>query len=91
MAFVDQMATAASPAWQARVRASMVKAAIALKADPNALKKALSNRVMNDPDGYVVRFSNAVAVNTSADTSTSVSDAAIDTSVAGIWDAIAGT
>jgi hypothetical protein len=91
MAYIDQAATAASPGFQARVLVSMVKAAIALDTSTNPLAKALSNRVMNDPVGYLLRFSYAVAFNLAADTSTSVTDAQIDTSVAGIWPAIAGT
>lgn len=91
MAYIDQAATAASPGWQSRVKTSMVKAAIALDSDPNALKKALSNKVMNNPDAYVTQFSYAVAFNVGADMQSNVTDAAIDTSVAGIWPAIAGT
>lgn len=77
-----------------RIRASMVKAAIAVAGEAagttprSTLRRSLSVNVFTDLESYTKRF--AVAVASQSTIGLQSTDAEIDAAVASVWDAIAG-
>lgn len=77
-----------------KVRAAMVKAAIAVAAEPSdttpksTLRRSLSVNVFVDLDGYTRRF--AVAVAALPTITVQSVDADVDAAVSSVWNAIAG-
>ena len=81
--------------FQGKVRCSIVKAALAISNEARTVKnhvddkrQSLAKAVLNDPDLYMKRFTNA-AIQASALTSSST-DAQIDVAVSSSWNGIAG-
>lgn len=95
MAYSDNYAAALNIAFQQRVQGSMIAAAISISAEATSTadhgnRVALARQVMQSPQSWVQSFSFAVAVNLAVTSVSAVTDAQIDTSVAAIWNAMAG-
>lgn len=95
LADIDYLA--ARPEFLGRVRAAMTKAAVAVGNTPYAqaqptdherLRRALATNVLQDPADWAPQFALAVATNPVVTLSSD--DAALEFTVASVWDAIAG-
>ena len=95
MSYTADDTLANDPAFQAKVKQSMVKAALAISSEPETTKNvvdskrnSLAKNCLNDPQSYVQRFTNA-AIQAGALTSSST-DPQIDGAIASAWNGIAG-
>lgn len=82
-------------AFQGRIRCAMVNAALAISSEARTVRNhvddkrsTLARSVLNDPDSYTKRFTNA-AIQAGKLTSASL-DPALDSAVSGAWNGIAG-
>src|SRR5262245_63937138 len=95
MAYTADDTLSQDGAFQGRIRCAMVKAGLAICTEARTVnnekdskRNSLAKSVLNDPDSYMKRFTNA-CIQASALTSAST-DAQLDAAVASSWNGIAG-
>jgi len=95
MAYTDDAVLAEDQAFQNRVRMSIVNTATAVASEPSTTKNhvddkrsTLAKSVLNDPQSYVQRFTNAM-IRAGSLTTTST-DANLDAAASAVWNGMAG-
>ena len=96
--YLDRAQLARHPGYRDRVQVAMVVTAVNVASEgpsgddrKDSLRAALATNVLNDPNGYVERFTWAVLSNpVIADSGLSTSDSDLEYTMSTVWDALAG-